>query len=103
MAPSQKDIKTVALARLLQNRTLFIKEAEEKKEELEKLKSDVASKEQFNISNEEVILKETQDFIPLNEAKIKEVAEDLRSILNGETNDIIEQLFKEVGEMEKIN
>ncbi|KAG0688405.1 hypothetical protein C6P40_001014 [Pichia californica] len=102
MSPTDKEIKVIALARLLQDRISYIHEAKEKKEELDKLKTEAKIKpeeEKLNLTNEEIILKETQDLIPLVEAKIKEVATDLRNESNEENNEVINRLLSEADEV----
>lgn len=104
MSPTDRDIKVIALARLLQDRTSYINEIKEKKEQIEqfkKQKNDEASDGEFNLSNEEIILQETEDLIPLVEDKIKEIKADLRASLNGETNEVIDRLLAEADSLEK--
>lgn len=104
MSPTDRDIKVIALARLLQDRTSYINEIKEKKEQIEqfkKQKKDEASDGEFNLTNEEIILKETEDLIPLVEDKIKEIKADLRASLNGETNEVIDRLLAEADSLEK--
>lgn len=104
MSPTEKDIKVIALARLLQDRTSYIKEVKEKKEQIEqfkKQKEEETSDMEFNLANEEIILQETEDLIPLVEDKIKEIALDLRASLNGESNEVIDRLLAEADALEK--
>ena len=96
MSPTDKEIKVAALARLLQDRTSYIQEVEEKEKQLKDIKKqDGKNKNLYSDSNVEIILQETKDLIPLVEAKIKEVAADIRGITNGESSEVVNHLLSE--------
>ncbi|GAV30483.1 hypothetical protein PMKS-003997 [Pichia membranifaciens] len=96
MSPTDKEIKVAALARLLQDRTSYIQEVEDKEKQLKDTnKQDGKNKNLYSDFNVEIILQETKDLIPLVEAKIKEVADDIRGITNGESSDVVNRLLSE--------
>lgn len=96
MSPTDKEIKVAALTRLLQDRTTYIQEVGEKEKRLKDInKHDGKNKRSDSDSNAEILLQETKNLIHLVEAKIKEVAADLRGTPNGESGDAVNRLLYE--------
>lgn len=101
MAPTEREIKIIALGRILKCQTSYIEEVATKERELEEMKSKGTGQllEPHTLKNAEVILQETRDLIPLADYKIKEIAADLRSIVKGDRNDVIDRLLAEADQI----
>lgn len=104
MTPTDKDIKAAALARLLQDRTSYMHEVEEKEAHYKILKEQDGKDEVASSDpNTAIILQETKDLIPLVEAKIKEVADDIRTVVSGEPDDMISRLLSDADQISENN
>lgn len=96
MAPTDKEIKVIALAKLLRDRKSYLNEIKDKNTEVQQLREESIKKSSdLNLNNEETILRELKDLIPMIETKIKEVKEDLKNVCNGDTNEVINRLLSE--------
>lgn len=118
MTPTDKYIKVTALSRLLKDREEYLKEVEEKENELkifeEEIKEEnknaeqdteinqqgeVSSLESIELDNFKLILDETRNLLTLSEQKIKEVADDLRNFLHGEFDNTTTSLLQEADQI----
>lgn len=101
MAPTDKEIKVIALAKLLRDRKSYLNEIKTKKTEIQQLKGQPANESSgLNFSNEETILHELEDLIPMVDSKIEEIKDDLKSICDGDTNDVINRLLLEADSLD---
>lgn len=106
MSPTEREIKILALDRILQDRTLYINEVAQLKQELIKLKGEQTTKGEQDsdghiISDTEDILQETEELVVLSEEKIEEIANDLRSILNNDNSELIDKLLSQADQINK--
>jgi hypothetical protein len=106
MSPTEREIKVIALDKILQDRISYINEVSRLEQELKELKEQEINndKDDFDpntVENAEIILQEIKDLVPLAEEKIKEIADDLRNILNNDSNEVIDRLLSDADEVEK--
>lgn len=99
MAPSEKQIKVSALSRLLKDKHLYVEELKEHEQYVkvleEKLEADAADEETKYIHKSAVQIKdETERMIPSVNSKIKEVLDDLKSLLSSDSEGIDENISK---------
>lgn len=103
MSPTEKDIKIIALSKLINDHEAYVKELEEMESQM-KQGNEEAEKNQKPAEdvNAEIILEETRKLISLAKLKIKEVVDDLRSFLSdAETNETVQNLLSNADNITK--
>lgn len=83
MAPTQLEIKSKALARLIKEEGLYQKELKEQEEHVQGLKSSNA--DSYEIKKQEEVLEDTRKVIPEVRKKISEAQESLESYITDYT------------------
>lgn len=101
MGPTEREIKLLSLKGILKLRAEYVSEVS-KIEDLVKelmIKSENHEIKEQEYTDAVIILKETKELIPLATEKVKEMAEDLRSIVNGDHTEALDRLLSEADEV----
>ncbi|CDO52443.1 hypothetical protein DV451_002282 [Geotrichum candidum] len=99
MAPSQLQIKTNALGRLLKESKLYQKEAEEQQVRVDKLKAN--SSDEYEIKKAVEVLEDTKQMVPEIRKKIVSTLEGLKAFVQNESDEDKSAAFEKIAEAEK--
>ncbi|KAI9211500.1 hypothetical protein DS838_003594 [Geotrichum bryndzae] len=100
MAPSQLQIKTNALGRLLKESKLYQKEAEEQQVRVDKLKANSSDEYEIKKAVCVEVLEDTKQMVPEIRKKIVSTLEGLKAFVN-ESDEDKSAAFEKIAEAEK--